>query len=215
MIGGAKRAIMFCAHTDDEMIAAGTLHRMVREGCEVHVVAFGPAATKKDRVGGHESWEVLEPEWHRSMETIGVKSEHRIYSSCVPSSDMERYKQFIADTSFKIIESVWPDVVFTLSPEDENPAHAVVGIQTERVMRGRVPVTLRCQYPWNYSIGRANMFVTLTPEDLEAKRKVINCYQSQLWRYGYEEMLIAATRLDGLSVKVEAAEKFEVVRGVI
>lgn len=221
MIEGVKKAIMFCAHCDDEMVCAGTLHRLARLGCEVHVVACGPAATKEDRQGSHPSARVVLPEWQASLDAIGVGPSVdrqlegcRHYLSCVPSSKLDDYKQFIADFAFALVEKVKPDAVFTLSPDDENPAHAVVGLQTERVLRGRCPLVLRCNFAWNYTLGRDNLFVRLSDEDLEVKRRVINCYQSQLWRYGYEEMLVSQAKADGLSVKVPWAEKFQIIRSV-
>lgn len=228
MIEGVKKAVMFCAHTDDEMVAAGTLHRLARNGCEVHVVAYGPAAITGDRQGSHPSARVVLEEWHRSLDVIGVGHEpnvaphgpappsgYRHYLGYVPSSKLDDYKQGIADFAFKLVEHVKPDAVFTLSPDDENPAHSVVGTQTERVLRGRVPLTIRCNYSWNYTVGRPNLFVRLDPEDVAAKRAVINCYQSQLWRYKYEDLMLAAAVTDGLSVKVSYAEKFEIIRSVV
>ena len=121
----------------------------------------------------------------------------------------------IADWMFRYLENRKPDVVFTLSPHDENPAHAVVGQQTERVARGRVPTLLRVHMPWNYNSGHCNLYVELDGSDLECKRAVINCYQSQRFRYNYEELLMAQTLADGLAVKVPAAERFEIVRSVL
>lgn len=216
MIDGIRKAIFFGAHTDDEFVAAGTLHRLVRQGAEVHIVTFGPAAVSTDREGSHESLRVVVPEWHAALDAIGVRPEHRKLHNFVPSSRLATdYAQEIANAAYRACEADKPDAVFTLSPQDENTAHAVVGRETERVLRGRVPVAIRCQYPWNMSYGRGNLFVKLAEEDVEVKRKVIACYQSQLFRYKYSEMLLGICRVDGLSVKAEHAEKFEVVRAVV
>jgi hypothetical protein len=136
--------------------------------------------------------------------------------SWIPSCDqLQEKEQSIADITYEQCEKHKPDVCFILSPDDENPAHAVVGRQCERVMRGRVPIVIRCQFPWNYTIGRPNLFVSLSQENLTVKRGVINAYQSQKFRYDYETMLMNQCVVDGLSVKVPAAEKFELIRGVI
>ena len=220
-----KKALAFFAHTDDEMICAGTLHRLARQGCEVHVHTFGPAAVAEDRKGSHVSLGVVTAEWMQALDLIGVALEHRKLYNFVPSSSLETvYAQEIGDAIFNVCETVRPDAVFTLSPDDENTAHAVVGRQSERVLRGRVPLAIRCNYPWNFSIGRPNLFVSLSEEDLKVKDAVICCYKSQFpkpteaggtFRYNYHEMLMSAVRVDGQSVKVEAAEKFEVLRMVV
>ena len=214
MILNAKKAVLFAAHTDDEMVCAGTLHRLAKAGCEVHVVAFTSAATFEDRAGLYHAPQVLE-EFYESMRRIGVKRQHAEFYGISPSSQVHTRGQDVADFAFKYIEEHKPDLAFILSPEDENPAHAEVGRQCERVMRGRVPTVLRCNFPWNYGIGRPAVYVSLSEEDLRVKQDVIRAYKSQHFRYRYEEMLLAYARADGLSVKVEAAERFELVRGVL
>lgn len=214
MFPGIKSAVFFGAHTDDEMIAAGTLHRLNREGIIVHMVTFSPAGTK-DYPNGDYMFQDGPPydEWRKSCDRMGVFSKKCV--GLTPSKSLHTRGQEIADDAFQVVKVVQPDLCFILSPDDENPAHAEVGRQCERVMRGRVPFVVRCQFPWNYSIGRANLFVSLSPEDVQCKQDVINCYQSQLFRYRYENMLLAQCRADGLSVKVEYAEKFELLRGVV
>lgn len=214
MLDMIKKAVFFGAHTDDEMIAAGTLHRLVRKGAAVKVVAFSTAAVKEDRKGGSHSFAVVEDEWRSSMKLIGAGG--YVFRTFFPSAELEKFRQEIADEAFTFCETWKPDAAFILSPDDENPAHAVVGRQCERVMRGRVPLVIRCNFPWNYSMGRSNLFVRLDESDLECKRAVIRAYESQKWRYRYEEMLISYAIADGLSVKVTpAAEKFEIIREVV
>lgn len=215
MIDRLRRVVFFGAHTDDEMICAGTLHRLVRGGVEVHVVTFAPAATKEDRTGTEQSVKVVLPEWHRALSVIGVPESRRLFLGMTPSADLHPRRQMICQWIYDYVEKHRPDAVFGLSPEDENTAHAIVGVETERVTRGRVPVTVRCHFPWNFGLGRPNLYVQLEAEDQVAKVMVINAYQSQHFRYNYQEMLVGYARADGLSVKAEAAERFEVVRAVV
>lgn len=214
MFNGIKTAVFFGAHTDDEMICAGTLHRLARNGVKVHVLTYAYAASQGDPSGISSALtEHVTDEFAKSMSTIGVwRSE---LTGLYPPVSLHERGQEIANIAYGYVERHKPELCIVLSPDDENPAHAEVGRQCERVMRGRVPYVIRCQFPWNYSVGRANLFVKLDAGDVEVKRAVINCYQSQLWRYRYEEMLIAQCRADGLSVKAEYAEKFELLRGVV
>jgi LmbE family N-acetylglucosaminyl deacetylase len=222
MIDGLRKVVAFFAHSDDEMIAAGTFHRLARQGCDVDIIAFAYAAVEEDRKGygstETKNYKLLDTtvqihdEWKKSASLIGAKNHCRALK---PSCDFQPHRQTICQYVFDYCEQEKPDAVFTLSPDDENTAHSIVGVECERVTRGRVPIHVRCQFPWNYSIGRPNLFVKLDESDVQCKRDVINAYQSQKFRYDYEEMLMAAVRLDGLSVKAEYAEKFELVRGVV
>lgn len=214
----AERVLFLAAHCDDEMLAAGTLHRLVRQGAEVHVCAMGPCATQEDRVGGQQSEQDVLPEYRSSLGIIGAVEPtplSRWYAGIIPSSRMAEWPQRVGQFIYDAIERWRPDLVFTLSPTDENPAHAVVGQQTERVARGRVPTLVRVHCPWNYQYGHCNLYVELDGSDLQCKRDVVNAYQSQKFRYDYETALLSYAVADGLSVKVPAAERFELVRSVL
>lgn len=207
-----KKAVFFGAHTDDEMVCAGTLHKLARQGCEVHVVTFAPAATQQDRIGTEESSKIVVSEWHQAMDLIGA--ENRTFVNYTPSVDLTPFSQDICQFAFDFCEEQKPDMAFILSPDDENTAHSIVGVQCERVLRGRVDIAVRCQFPWNYSIGRPNLYVSLEEEDMQAKSDVIDAYKSQHFRYEYNQMLLDYARADGRSVKRQAAEKFEIIRAV-
>jgi LmbE family N-acetylglucosaminyl deacetylase len=215
MIESWAKVIFFGAHTDDEFACAGTLHRLARQGCEVHVVTYAPAAIESDRLGNKASADVVRHEWARSLDTIGVGRHHRWFCEMTPSADLWPRRQEMAQLAYDYVGRHRPDAVFTLSPDDENPAHRIVAEEVERVMRGRVPCLVRCQMPWNYSIGRGNFYVALSGEDMACKRAVVECYQSQKFRYDYSAIFEHLALADGLSVKVPAAERFELVRAVV
>ena len=215
MLEAVNKALFIGAHTDDEFVCAGTLHRLARLGCDVHGLTIAPAAIASDRRGTIRSIDIVYPEWVQSLDRIGVKTEHRYFMGLTPSADLEPHRQSICQYIYDLCEKEKPEVVFSLSPDDENTTHALAGIETERVLRGRVPVAIRCQFPWNYSSGRSNLFIRLARADIDCKREVIRAYKSQAFRYRYEEMLLAQCQVDGLSVKVPHAEKFELIRGVI
>lgn len=208
-----KKVVFFGAHTDDEMVCAGTLHRLAKTGVEVHVITFAPAATVDDRTGTEKSVEIVIPEWNKALDLIGVK--YRKFLQFIPSSDFSVYTQKICQEVYDYCEKHKPDATFILSPEDENTAHSVLGTECERVMRGRVPITIRCQFPWNYNVGRGNLFVVLDQEDLQVKKTVIDIYESQKFRYNYAHMFECYALADGYSVKSPPCEKFEIIRCVL
>lgn len=212
MLDRIKKAVFIGAHTDDEMVCAGTLRRLVDQGAEVQVITASRAATKEDRKGTTPS-NVVYHEWSTSMELIGARY-HQLME-IIPSSSLQARRQEICQTVFDYCEQERPDCAFILSPDDQELAHRVVAEECERVMRGRVAIIVRCRFPWNYEQGHPNLFVNLSEEQLDIKRRVINAYKSQKFRYQYGEMLLAYCTADGLSVKVPAAEKFEVIRCVV
>jgi len=216
LFGSPKKVAFFCAHTDDEMVCAGTLARLVREGSRVMIACMSVAATRKDRRGAdvYESNEVIE-EWKKATDLIGVKPGDRWLTKLRPSADFYPHRQAIADVLFEFVETHQPDVVFTLSPDDENPAHRIVGEESERVLRGRCDTVVRCQFPWNYSTGRKNLFVQLDKTDWGKKLAVCDCYSSQAFRYEYRRMFESYSVGDGLSVKCGPCETFELLRGIV
>ena len=218
MLTGIKSVLFVGAHTDDEVICAGTLHKLGYEGARVSVLTFSAAGIENDRAGSTiASYKALLPEWESSMKVLGVAEGDRVLAGIVPSAKLKsEYRQQIAHAVYGVCTAKKPDLALILSPNDSHGEHAAVGTECESVLRGRVPHVWRCQFPWNFGKGDSpNLYVSLSQEDVGAKRSVIQCYSSQTFRYQYEEMLMSYCRADGLSVKVPWAEKFEVVRSVL
>lgn len=214
LLEGIRKAAFIGAHTDDEMVCAGTLHRLVELGAQVQVVTFSCAGSVQDRAGYQGHHQQALDEWHQSLDLLDVAMEDRFYLEYEPSPSLRGRGQEVCQAIYQYCEQHKPDLVITLSPDDAHVEHRVVATEAEGVLRGRAPILLRCHYPWNYSVGRPNVYVKLEAEDLEVKRAVINAYLSQKFRYDYEGIFMAQVIVDGLSVKAPAAEKFELVRGV-
>ncbi|MFH1990709.1 MAG: PIG-L family deacetylase [Patescibacteria group bacterium] len=203
-----KKAVFIGAHTDDEMVCAGTLRKLVKSGVEVKVIAFScapiPGKSQED------TERILGREFAKAMKTIGVSLVNWVLLDFDPrsfSSGEDEIRQILYD--YVVKEK--PDIAFVLSPEDDHQSHAIVGKSAERVMKNRVPLVLRCHYPWNFiNPGRRNLFVKLTPDEFETKLTVIRAYKSQHFRYDYENLYTAFTRVDGLATKNELAEAFEI-----
>ena len=134
----------------------------------------------------------------------------------VPSWQVKEERQRVAQQVFETCQDFNPDLPLILSPNDSHGEHAIVGAESEAVLRGRVPHVWRCLFPWNCCKGdNPNLYVRLEEGDIAVKAAVIDCYQSQRFRYNYRDMLLSYALADGLSVKVLAAEKFEIVRSVL
>ncbi len=203
-----KKAVFIGAHTDDEMICAGTLRKLVKSGVEVKVIAFSCAPIPDKSL--ERTWDIIRLEFLQSMKSIGVLPENRIilnYDARTLSTHHDKIRQLLYN--YTVNEK--PDLALILSSEDDHQDHAIVGKSAERVMKNRVPMVIRCHYPWNFiNPGRSNLFVKLTPDEFETKLAVIRAYKSQHFRYDYENLFTALTRANGLATKNELAEAFEI-----
>lgn len=216
MISDVKSAVFIGAHTDDHMIAAGTLRRLVNAGVDVTEITFSSAGTVEDRKGRTEASKILLPEWNSALDLIGIENdvEHRRFLNW-GADDLPERRGEICQYLFDYCDYRRPDLAIILSRYDQNQSHETVGAEAERVLKGRSRIILRCHFPWDYKAGGVNTFVSLTRDEAEVKRGVIQCYKSQIFRYGYVEMMEHYVRADGLSVKVDYAEKFELIRAVL
>ena len=203
-----KKAVFIGAHTDDEMVCAGTLRKLVKMGIEVEVIIFSCAPIPGKKQIDAEN--ILKPEFKEAMQAVGVLYLNHIVMGYDPRTlpnQEDEIRQYLYDYTVK----ERPDLAFVLSPEDDHQSHAMVGKSAERVMKNRVPFVLRCHYPWNFiNPGRRNFFVKLTPDEFEAKIAVIRAYKSQHFRYDYENLFTSLAKVDGAATKTELAEAFEI-----
>lgn len=206
-----KNVLFVGAHTDDEVICAGSLKKFKDQGAQIYILTFSNSATKEDRTGGISSRMILEPEYQKSMGLLGAN--YKLYD--YGTDHLHNYKDEIRQIIYDFVNQNRIDCAFVLSPNDDHQCHECVGREAERALKNRVPVILRCQYPWNYKAFSPNFFIELTDKELKTKLDVMRCYQSQLFRYDYVEMFRSYTIADGLSIKRPYAEKFELIRAVL
>jgi LmbE family N-acetylglucosaminyl deacetylase len=214
IFNNVKKAVFIGAHTDDEMVAAGTLRKLVKSGVEVKMVIFSSAPIP-GQMRVEDAYFVIKPEFEKAIRAIGILHDNCILKCYDPRTlpnQEDEIRQFLYDYTVK----EKPDIAFILSSQDDHQSHAMVGKSAERVMKNRVPLVLRCHYPWNFiNPGRRNFFVKLTQDEFEAKLAVIRAYRSQHFRYDYEELYTALTRADGLATKNELVEAFEILYCIV
>lgn len=211
LLENIRSALFVGAHTDDEMIAAGTLARLASRGADVHIISFSFA--RIDGMSEDASKELLKLEFAAAMDTIGIPKDNR-WLPDLETRKLPENRSAVRQYVYDFLKVHAFDAAFILSPFDEHQDHQAVGEECERVMKGRVPLIIRCQYPWSYRSFCPNLYVSLTDEEYEAKLRHIRAYQSQMFRYNYEELFGSYAVGDGLSVKKQVAEKFEIIRCV-
>ena len=202
-----KKVVFVGAHTDDEIVAAGTLRKLVKAGCKVNVLAFSCAAIPN--TVREEAIEVLRSEFLSSMKIIGIEDFKVLnFNPGALPEDQTKIRQIL----FDFIARVEPDLAFILSHEDDHQDHSFLGKACEAVMKNRVPNILRCHFPWNFVPGQRNFFVPLEFDEFDAKLRAINAYSSQHFRYDFKGIFANQARLDGYVTKSGPMESFEVVR---
>lgn len=202
-----KKAVFVGAHTDDEIVAAGTLRKLVKAGWEVNVLTFSCAAIPN--TVREDAIKILRSEFLSSMKIIGVENFKVLdFNPGVLPEDQTKIRQAL----FDFIARVKPDLAFILSHEDDHQDHSFLGKACEAVMKNRVHNILRCHFPWNFVSGQRNFFVSLEDDEFNAKLDVIRAYRSQHFRYDFESILASQARLDGYVTKSGPMESFEVVR---
>lgn len=203
-----KKAVFIGAHTDDEIICAGTLRKLVKAGIKVKILIFSYAPIPRQSY--KETVEILHPEFLSAMDSIGIDRQNRTVLSFKPRT-LPTKEDDIRQFLFDFTGDEKPDLAFIPSSQDDHQDHAVVGKSAERVMKNRVPMVVRYHYPWNFiNPGRSNLFVKLTPDEFKTKLAVIRAYKSQHFRYDYENLFTSLARVNGLATKGELAEAFEI-----
>ncbi len=204
-----KKAVFIGAHTDDEMMVAGTLRKLVKVGVDVRVLIFSyaPIPGKTHQ----EAAEILRPEFIASMNHIGVRGDNFEVAGLDPRT-MPDHQSQIRQRVYDFTEKEKPDLAFILSSTDDHQDHSILGKICQIVMKNRIPNIIRCHYPWNFVPAFCNVVVPLTLDELETKFNVIRVYKSQLFRYDFESIFRSLTDLDGFTTKNPPAEAFEILR---
>lgn len=203
--------LVLAPHTDDgEFGAGGTIARMVREGREVHYVAFSaaeksvPAAFPPDALRG----ELLD-----ATDRLGLPKE-RVRCLDFEVRDFPRDRQAILDAMIRIRDELRPGLVLLPSSYDTHQDHLTV--HQEGIRAFKSVSMLGYEVPWNNLSFQTNSFVFLEEGDVARKVEALRCYRSQAGRpYANEEFVRSLARTRGTQIGARYAEAFEVIRWVM
>ena len=110
-----KKLLVLAPHTDDgELGAGGTISRLIREGWEVHYVAFSHCYKKG-----------LKIECVNACEILRIHPENVIICN-YEVRNFDKARQSILDTLIVVKEQFNPDMVFIPSLNDVHQDHNVV-----------------------------------------------------------------------------------------
>ncbi len=215
------RVLAISAHPDDETIGAGgTLARHVAEGDEI----FWCVVTQ----GYNPPWpdHVLEEAQRQVNAVQRVMGFREVFRCGFPTVRLNTVPHMELTSAIKaVVDKVLPEVVYAPSLCDINPDHRLVceaalvaarplpGCTVKRLLSYEIGPTVR----YGPTSFQPNVYVDIAAY-LDKKLQAMACYHTELREYPHPRSLrgleqIARER--GLSVGLEAAECFQLLREVV
>ena len=205
-----RRALVLCAHTDDEFGCAGTLHRLVAAGVDVHYVALSRC---EESVPEGLPRDVLVGECRACTAALGIPTEN-VAIDTFKVRYMPRDRQAILERFVALNRALAPDLVLVPSSNDTHQDHAVVSREGFRAFKHAT--VLGYELPQNLTAFENSAFVHLDAEALDAKITALASYASQGFRpYSTDAFIRGLATVRGVQAKAEYAEAFEVMRLMI
>ncbi len=206
-----KKILTLAPHTDDgEFGCGGTIARFVREGREVHYVAFSAA---EKSVPPEFPGDVLRGELLEATTRLGIRKD-RVRCLDFEVRDFPRDRQRVLDAMIRLRDELAPDLVLLPSSFDTHQDHATVYAEGVRAFKS--VSMLGYEVPWNNLSFETTSFVFLEEEDVAHKVEALRCYRSQASRpYANEEFVRALARTRGTQIGARYAEAFQVIRWVL
>ncbi|KAA2245347.1 PIG-L family deacetylase [Chitinophaga agrisoli] len=226
-----KRIMVVVAHPDDELLGPGaTMHKLIREyNCQIRAIILGEGITSRSETRDVKLWE-KELETHRAninkaAAAIGYQSVG-IYDFPDNRFDAVNLLDII-----KVVEkekqSFDPEVIFTHHGGDVNIDHQrtfeSVITATRPLEHEKVKTIITFETPsgteWRASSDPRhfipNLFIEVSPADLEAKMKGMEAYEFEKRKYPHprspEALTILAQRW-GIVIGRKYAEAFTLIR---
>lgn len=208
-----KKILVISPHIDDGELGCGaTIARFVREGNDIHYIAFS-AAEENVREGFPKNQ--LRVELQNAAKVWGLDKEKVEVLDYKVRRFTER-RQDILDDLIKIRERIQPDLVFTPSTNDVHQDHQAVTREVLRAFKSKNTTVLGYELVWNNFDPTTNAFIEVKKEDVDTKLKVLEQYETQKYRaYLNEEFIRGLAKVRGVQIGVDFAEAFEVIKLVM
>jgi LmbE family N-acetylglucosaminyl deacetylase len=208
MINKTQIALVLAPHTDDgEFGCGGTIARLIREGVEVHYIAF--SACEQSVLPQFPS-DILITEVKEATEVLGIKNEN-LHLLKYEVRTFSYNRQAILDDLITFRNTICPDLVFIPSVNDIHQDHATIASEAVRAFKF---CNILCyEMPWNNFNFATTSYIGLDEEYLDRKIQALKKYKSQEHRpYANEEFVRSLARVRGVQIGEKNAEVFEVIR---
>ena len=207
-----KTILILAPHTDDgELGCGGTIAKSVRAGARVSCVAFSSA---EESVPKGFDKNVLKLECRAAADVLGIQSNDLEILS-FPVRHFPQYRQDILEYLVALNQRLRPDLVIMPSTHDDlHQDHSTIAQEGLRAFKKTT--VLSYEVPWNSRAFPTTCFVRIDRADLDAKKRAIDCYESQKGRsYANADFVTSLAIMRGGQIGVRYAEVFDVVRWII
>lgn len=221
-----NRILIIAAHPDDEILGcAGTVARLVKEGCEAYTLILGEGITSRDkeRQRGKRGKEILKlkEQAHKANKTIGVK---KIFVYDFPDNRFDTVPFLdIVKAIEEVKNQIKPQIIFTHYEKDLNIDHQITYKAVLTATRPLLNESVKEIYSfevlssteWNYPLSfSADVFFDIS-ETLDLKLKAMAFYKSEIKNYPHPRSLEGIrnnAEIRGMKVGLRYAEAFKLVR---
>lgn len=194
-----KKILALAPHTDDIELGCGaTLHKY-KDEYQIDALAITsaqPLATG-DPV----------QEFYNAMDIIGANAWFLDYECRI----LNDRRQDLLNYFWQLQQKNKYDIVFCPSSYDHHQDHQVVYAEAFRAFKHST--ILGYELPWNNRIFRTDVFISVEQQDIDAKIKMLDCYETQLERaFMCKEYVQDIARTRALQVGKKYVESFEAIR---
>jgi len=205
-----KRIIILAPHADDAEYGCGGTISKICKGADLFYVVFSFAA--KSLIDGF-SKEDVKAEMLQASSVLGVKRGN-IISKDYEVREFPRDRQMILEDLVDIKKEIKPDIVFMPSTFDTHQDHKVVCEEGFRAFKGMTIFGYECIS--NNREFRPGLYVNLKEEDIDKKKRAIECYKSQVIKKKNSVNFVQSlAEVRGHQVDSKYAEAFEVIRLIL
>lgn len=206
-----NKILVLAPHTDDGEFGCGaSIAKFIAEKKDVYYAAFSLA---EESVPPPFPKNILEVEVKAATKKLGIVPDNLLlYKYKV--RHFAHYRQEILEDLVQLNKDLQPDVVFMPSLNDLHQDHTTIAHEGLRAFKR---TTILCyEMPWNNISFATNCFIPVTENEISAKLRALNCYDSQKGRsYASEEFIRSLAITRGTQIGCRYAEVFEVVRWLV
>lgn len=210
MLPNKSTVLVLAPHTDDGELGCGaTLSKLGRLGFDIHYVAF--CTCDSNLPEGYPDG-TLANELEHAAEELGIPRSN-LHIQDFEVRRLSYFRQEVLDRMVELNRSINPEIVFCPTLDDLHQDHSTVAHEAARAFKKKT--LLSYEMPWNNIVFHANYMIEVDAEDVEKKISALSHYVSQKGRRYIQANFIrslATTR--GVSIDVDYAEAFTMVRGV-
>lgn len=206
-----KKILILAPHTDDGELGAGaSIDRFIKEGNQVYYAAFSTAEQSLPKGMPNDT---LKKEVVFATNTLGIEREN-LFIFDYEVRKLNFFRQEILEHMVEMKRKIKPDLVLMPSLHDVHQDHSTIAQEGLRAFKDTS--ILGYELLWNNLSFDTTCFIKLEKENVDAKFRALQNYQSQKERkYMSKVFVFAHAHTRGIQAGCTYAEAFEVVRWIL